>query len=56
MTDLQTVRELALALPEVEEYDHWGRPSFRVRGKIFVTFWPDEQLAMLKLPLLSRPR
>jgi hypothetical protein len=50
MLDPQTVRELALALPEVEEHDHWGRPSFRVRGKIFATLWPDEQRAMLKLP------
>ena len=50
MIDSQTVREMALALPEVEEHDHWGRPSFRVRGKIFATLWPDEQRAMLKLP------
>jgi hypothetical protein len=50
MLDCETVRELALALPEVEEQDHWGRPSFRVRGKIFATLWPDEQRAMLKLP------
>jgi hypothetical protein len=50
MLDCTTVRELALALPEVEEHDHWGRPSFRVKGKIFATLWPDEQRAMLKLP------
>ncbi len=50
MITLETVRELALALPEVEEQDHWGRPSFRVRGKIFATLWPAEQRAMLKLP------
>ena len=50
MLDCESVRALALALPEVEEHDHWGRPSFRVRGKIFATLWPDEQCAMLKLP------
>jgi hypothetical protein len=50
MIALETVRELALALPEVEEHDHWGHPSFRVRGKIFATLWPDEQRAMLRLP------
>ena len=50
MITLETVRELALALPEVEEQDHWGRPSFRVRAKIFATLWPAEQRAMLKLP------
>ena len=50
MIECETVRALALALPEVEEHDHWGRPSFRVRGKIFATLWPSEQRAMLKLP------
>ncbi|HEY0739616.1 MAG TPA: MmcQ/YjbR family DNA-binding protein [Herpetosiphonaceae bacterium] len=49
MIDCETVRALALALPEVEEHDHWGRPSFRVRNKIFATLWPDEQRAVLKL-------
>jgi hypothetical protein len=37
MLDSQTVRELALALPQAEEHDHHGRPSFRVTGKIFAT-------------------
>ena len=49
MLDCEAVRELALALPEVEEHDHWGCPSFRVKGKIFATLWVDEQRAMLKL-------
>jgi hypothetical protein len=35
--DLQRVRSLALALPETVEQDHFGNPSFRVRGKIFAT-------------------
>jgi hypothetical protein len=38
--DLQGVRRLALALPETVEQDHFGNPSFRVRGKIFATV-PD---------------
>lgn|SRR5262249_12409559 len=50
MLDCEGVRALALALPEVEEHEHWGRPSFRVRSKIFATLWPAEQRAMLKLP------
>ena len=49
MIDCEAVRALALALPEVEQHDHWGRPSFRVRNKIFVTLWPAEQRAVLKL-------
>lgn len=38
--DLPSVRKLALALPETVEQDHFGNPSFRVRGKIFATV-PD---------------
>jgi hypothetical protein len=34
VADWQTVRELALALPEAEETPG-SRPSFRVRGKLF---------------------
>jgi hypothetical protein len=49
MLDSQTLRELALALPETEEQDHRGHPSFRVGGKIFATLRPDEQRAVLKL-------
>lgn len=50
MLDLDTARALAGALPEAEEHSHQGRPALRVRGKIFVTFWPDERRAVLKLP------
>ncbi len=39
---LGTVRRLALALPEAVEQDHFGRPSFRVRGRIFATL-PDSE-------------
>jgi hypothetical protein len=44
------VRKIALALPGAEETDHFGRPSFRVAGKIFATLWPKEKRAVLKLP------
>jgi hypothetical protein len=40
-------RALALALPGAEERDHHGRPSFRVRGKIFATLWEAEQLNVM---------
>jgi len=36
-----SARSIALSLPEAEESDHHGIPSFRVRGKIFATV-PDE--------------
>lgn len=35
------MRELALGMPEAIEADHHGRPSFRVRGKIFATLWDE---------------
>jgi SAM-dependent methyltransferase len=45
------VRELALALPEVVEQDHHGRPSFRVAGGIFATLWdPGHVNVMLNEP------
>jgi hypothetical protein len=42
------LRRMALALPEAVEQDHHGRPSFRVRGAIFMTLW-DEHHANLML-------
>jgi hypothetical protein len=38
----EEAREIALALPEVVERDHHGRPSFRVAGRIFATLWDAE--------------
>jgi hypothetical protein len=40
-------RALALALPEAAEEDHHGRPSFRIRGKIFATLWTPEALNVM---------
>ncbi len=41
------VRTLALALPEAVEQDHFGRPSFRVRGRIFATLPDSEHLNVM---------
>ncbi len=41
------VRRLALALPEVVELDHHGRPSFRVAGRIFATLWDETHLNVM---------
>jgi hypothetical protein len=41
MVSVDHARALALALPEAIEQDHFGRPSFRVGGKVFATL-PDE--------------
>jgi len=35
------VRKLALALDGVTEVDHWGRPSWRTKKRIFAVMRPD---------------
>ena len=40
-------RRLALSLPEVDERDHHGITSFRVRGKIFATIPDDQHLRIM---------
>ena len=40
---------MALSLPEAKEQDHWGNPSFRVKGKIFATLQVKEKTAVLKM-------
>jgi hypothetical protein len=54
MITSEAVVQMALALPEAEEKEHWGRPSFRVRNKIFATLRADENRAVLKLPLVDQ--
>ena len=43
-----TVRKLALALPEAVEQETWGTPTFRVRKKIFVMFSDEQREAWIK--------
>ncbi len=54
MVDIETVRKLALSYPETDERDHWGRPSFRIKKKIFCTLWPKEKRAVLKLSITDQ--
>ncbi|WP_333819287.1 MmcQ/YjbR family DNA-binding protein [Ohtaekwangia sp.] len=54
MIDLKEARKLALSLPESSEEDHWGRPSFRVKKKIFLTLWPAEKRAVVKLSTVDQ--
>ena len=48
----EAAHRLALSLPETEESDHFGNPSFRVKGKIFAQLSgreSEEQRALVKL-------
>jgi predicted DNA-binding protein (MmcQ/YjbR family) len=43
-----TLRKMALALPEAIEQETWGQPTFRVRKKIFVMLSEGEREAWVK--------
>ena len=45
------VRAFALSLPEAEEIETWGHPTFRVRKKLFATLAPDDSDASVKSTL-----
>jgi hypothetical protein len=47
MTHVRDVRKVALSFPEAAEEDHWARPSFRVRGRIFATVPDPEHLNVM---------
>jgi hypothetical protein len=44
----ETVREIALALPAVEEGTSYGTPAFRVKGKFFARLWEDGETLVVK--------
>jgi hypothetical protein len=44
----ESVRKLALALPEAVEQETWGTPTFRVRRKIFVMLSDGQREAWVK--------
>jgi len=48
MVDLETARTYCLK-PEVEEYDHFGKPAYKVKKKIFATLSLEEKRIVLKL-------
>lgn len=53
-TTLASVRKLALSLPDTTEEPHHHYGSFRVRGKIFVTIPPGDELLHIFLPEQER--
>ncbi|MCO6004272.1 MmcQ/YjbR family DNA-binding protein [Actinoallomurus purpureus] len=48
MSSAEELRGFALALPEAEERETWGRPTFRVRDKIFAIVSDDGASASVK--------
>lgn len=53
MLSWEAAHKLALSMPEAEERDHFGSPSFRVSGKIFAQLSPrksNETRVLVKLP------
>ena len=55
MIDIETAREIFMSFPEVEEWDHFGKLSYRVKGKIFATLDLDSKKAVLKLTTNQQP-
>lgn len=49
-----TVRRLALALPNVEEGTSYGAPALKVKGKLFVRLREDLNAVVLKMPFARR--
>src|SRR5947209_15124012 len=43
----EQARRVALSLEDATEQDHHGRPSFRVRGRIFATLWDEQHMNVM---------
>ena len=54
MVSLDQARKLVLALPEVEEKSHFGRPDFRIKNKVFASLHEDKSSMMLKLSVIEQ--
>ncbi len=44
-----SVRPMALDMPGTAVKEHYGRPSYSVKKKTYLTMWENEQRAVLKL-------
>ena len=49
MVDMDTLRQLALSLPQVTEDPHFDKTSYRINKKIFATAVPGHNRATVKL-------
>ena len=48
MVTADELRRVVLSLPEAEERETWGHPTFRVRDKMFAALSDDGRLASVK--------
>lgn len=54
MATANQARKVALALPDVAEKSHFGKPDFRVKGKIFAGLSSDGTRCNLKLEIATQ--
>jgi len=54
MVTIETFRQLALSFPDAVELPHFDLTSFRVKKKIFATYHPKTDRAMVKLSLVDQ--
>jgi hypothetical protein len=50
----QDFRDIALGLPEAEERETWGHPTFRVRDKMFAALAADGGSASVKATRIAQ--
>ena len=54
MIDIETARQIALALPGTTEHPHFDKQAFKANKRIFATLWEKERLVMVKLSLIDQ--
>lgn len=54
MVTIDEVKKLSLSFPETTEQDHFERPSFRVKKKIFAVLHTKDKRVVLKLSLIDQ--
>ena len=54
MITLDSARQIALSLPEVEEKSHFEKPDFRIRKKILAVLHVDKHVMVIKLSLVEQ--
>lgn len=54
MSVAERLRVVALALPGVDERETWGKPTFRVAGRLFLILGADGSTATMKATLAEQ--